>query len=95
MVSGALGVLGFLLPVFLLYSALGVSGFFLLVLLLYSSCCFFLFLFNGCWVRLIILSFSVSFFVCLSFLFCLDIVDVWILILSLLGGGGGEWLMGV
>ena len=39
-VSGALGVLGFLLPVFLLYFALGFSGLFLLVFLLYSSCCF-------------------------------------------------------
>ena len=90
------GGLGFFLPVFLLYSVLGVSGFFLLVFLLYFSCYFvFLFLFHGCWVCFIILSFlSLFLLVFLSCLFCLDLVGVWILIVSLLGGGV-EWLMGV
>ena len=69
MVSGALRVWGFLLPVFLLYSALGVSGLFLLVFLLYSSCCF--------------VCSSSFLLVFLSGLFCLDLVGVWILILSL------------
>ena len=88
-VSGALGILGFLLLVFLLYSALGLFGFILLVFSLLFLLLFFFFiffLFHGSWVFLVILPFFFL-LVFLSCLFCLDLVGVWVLILSLLRGG--------
>ena len=96
-VSGALGVLGFLLPVFLLYSALGISGLFL-VFLIYSSCCF---VFScSCFMAVGCVLFFCLFclcFACFPFLFVLS-WSCWCMDFNLVfvgGGGGGEWLMEV
>ena len=93
MVSAVLGAFGVSCCLSSLFCFWGLG--FLLVFLLYSSCCFaffwFLFLGFGVFSSFVFLGSSfLSFFLFV----CLDLVGVWVLILSLLGEGV-EWFMGV